>query len=141
MIKRKEKGISRIDTYGTHGYYARVYLKGTMHTKLFSDSKYGGPEKAEANAISWRNEKEKEIGKIRTNKYVTGLQSTNTGVQGIKELTKKYINKQGNIQIEHVFQITNKKYRTTVSIRRYGPKKAMEIAMKKKKAIEARIKT
>ena len=140
-MKNNEKGISRVDTADTHGYHARVYFRGKTYSKLFSDSKWDGPEIARDEAISWRNEKEKALGKTRSNKHVSDLRATNTGVCGIKEITKKYINKQGNIQIEHVFQITNKKYRTTVSIRRYGPKKAMEIAMKKKKAIEARIKT
>lgn len=140
-MKNNEKGISRVDTADTHGYHARVYFRGKTYSKLFSDSKWDGPEIARDEAISWRNEKEKALGKTRSNKHVSDLRATNTGVCGIKEITKKYINKQGNIQIEHVFQITNKKYRTTVSIRRYGPKKAMEIAMEKKKAIEARIKT
>jgi hypothetical protein len=138
-MKNKEKGISRVDTSDTHGYNARVYLKGVMYSKLFSDAKFGSPEKARDQAILWRNEIEKAIGKIRSNHYVSGLRPTNTGVLGVKELTRKYTNKQGRTQEEHVLQVTYKKRRTTVSIRRYGPKKAMKIALQKKKAIEARL--
>jgi len=135
----KEKGISRFDRSDAHGYHAKVYLKGTMHSKLFSDSIWGGPEKTRDAAILWRNEKENEIGKIRSNKHVAGLQPTNTGVLGIKELRKEYTDKQGYFRKEHVLQITIQKHKTCVSIRRYGLKKAMEIALQKKKEIEARL--
>lgn len=139
-MKNKEKGISRIDTSDTHGYLARVYLKGKTFSKLFSDSKYDGPEKARDEAKSWRNKKEKEIGKIRTNKNVKGLLPTNTGIIGIRELTKKYTDKKGKTREEHVLQITIKNFRTTVSIRRYGFDKAMEIAKRKKAEIESKLK-
>ena len=60
-MKNKEKGISRIDKKGVHGYQVIVCLKGKKYSKLFSDSKWNGPEKARDEAISWRDEKEKEI--------------------------------------------------------------------------------
>jgi hypothetical protein len=140
-MKNKEKGISRIDKKGVHGYQVIVCLKGKKYSKLFSDSKWNGPEKARDEAISWRDEKEKEIGKTRSNKYVSGLQDTNTGVYGIKELTKKHTNKQGRFIEEHVLQVTIKNIKTTVSIRRYGFEKAMEIAMRKKEEIKSKLGT
>ena len=138
-MKNKEKGISRIDTADTHGYLVRVFFRGKSYSKLFSDSKWNGPEKARDEAISWRDEKEKELGKIRTNKYVSYLRATNTDIHGIKELKKKYARKQGKLSEEHVLQITIKNYRTTVSIRRYGFEKAMEIAMRKKEEFESKL--
>jgi hypothetical protein len=56
MMKNKDKVISRMDTSGTHGYQARVYLKGKMYSKFFSDSKWDGPEKTRNEAINWRTE-------------------------------------------------------------------------------------
>ena len=44
MAKRKEeddmKGISRIDSNGTHGWFVRVYRNGKTYSKLYSDKKY-----------------------------------------------------------------------------------------------------
>jgi hypothetical protein len=139
-MKNKEKGISRVDTKDAHGYQVMVYFKGKMYSKLFSDSKWGGSAIARDEAILWRDEKEKEIGKARSNKYVSGLQPTNTGVCGIKEMTKKYTDWQGKVHEEHVLQVTIKNLRTTVSIRRHGFEKAMEIAMRKKEEMESKLK-
>jgi hypothetical protein len=138
--QNKEKSISRIDTLDTHGYQVRVYFKGKTYSKLFSDSKWDDPEIAREEAIFWRDEKEKELGKVRSNKYVSGLQATNTGVYGIKEVTKKYTDKQDKIREEHVLQVTIKDVKTTVSIRKYGFEKAMEIAIRKKDEIEFKLK-
>jgi hypothetical protein len=43
---KKIKGISRIDSRGTHGWYVRVKKNGKSFAKLFSDSKYNGREHA-----------------------------------------------------------------------------------------------
>jgi hypothetical protein len=138
-MKNKEKGISRIDKKDAHGYQTRVYFRGNSYSKLFSDSKWDGPEKARDEAIFWRDEKEKELGKVRTNKHVTDLRPTNTGIYGITEVTKKYIDKLGRFRVEHVLQITIKNYRTTVSIRKYDFEKAMEIAIRKKEEIKSKL--
>lgn len=55
------RGISRIDHKHTHGWFARVYLKGKrVRSKLFSDGVYGSPEEALKEAQAWRDsEKEK----------------------------------------------------------------------------------
>ena len=138
-MKSKEKGIARIDARSGHGYLVRVYFKGKKYSKLFSDSKWNGHEGARKEAVLWRNEKEREIGKVRSNKYVSGLQATNTGILGIRELTKKYIDWQGKVREEHVLQVTIKNFRTSVSIRRHGFEKAMEIALKKKEEFKSKL--
>ena len=52
----KHKGISRIDSGHTHGWYVRVYANRTVFTsKLFSDRIYGGKQKALKNAIKYRD--------------------------------------------------------------------------------------
>ncbi len=53
---KKYKGISRIDSGHTHGWYVRVYANRTVFTsKLFSDRLYGGKGKALENAIKFRD--------------------------------------------------------------------------------------
>ncbi len=50
------KGISRIDSNNTHGWYVRIYAEsGIFASKLFSDKLYGSKEKALANAIKFRD--------------------------------------------------------------------------------------
>lgn len=46
------KGISRIDSKSTHGWYARVY-RPILLNKLFSDRKHGGRENSLAAAQQW----------------------------------------------------------------------------------------
>jgi hypothetical protein len=53
---KKYKGISRIDSGHTHGWYVRVYANRTVFTsKLFSDRLYGGKGIALENAIKYRD--------------------------------------------------------------------------------------
>lgn len=53
---KKIKGVSRIDSGHTHGWYVRVYANKTVFTsKLFSDRIYGGKQKALDNAIKFRD--------------------------------------------------------------------------------------
>lgn len=138
-MRNKEKGIIRVDRNYNHGFRVQLYFKGKSYSKLFSDGKWGGRDKAWEKAILWRNEKKKEIGKIRSNEYVSGSRSTNTGVCGIREIRKKYTDKQGRLREEHVLQITVKKYGTSVSIRSYGYENAMERAIRKKEEFESRL--
>ena len=55
-MTKKIKGISRIDSGHTHGWYVRVYANKTVFTsKLFSDRIYGGKQKALDNAVKFRD--------------------------------------------------------------------------------------
>ena len=67
------KGISRIDDPGGHGvgWYARVRFRGKTHSKYFADASHLGTLKAFAKALAWRNEKERELGKPRTDRIVS----------------------------------------------------------------------
>ncbi len=50
------KGISRIDSKHTHGWFVRIYMRNReVHSKLFSDRKYGGKEEALKLAIDYRD--------------------------------------------------------------------------------------
>lgn len=54
--KRKNKGISRIDSSNTHGWYVRIYANGGVFTsKLFSDRQYGSKAKALESAVVFRD--------------------------------------------------------------------------------------
>ena len=44
--KAKFKGISRIDSGTTHGWFVRAYKSGKTYSKLFSDRKCGDGSKA-----------------------------------------------------------------------------------------------
>jgi len=53
---KKLKGISRIDSKSTHGWYVRIYgIKSVFACKLFSDRLYGGKKAALKNAIVYRD--------------------------------------------------------------------------------------
>lgn len=49
-------GVSRIDSKNTHGWFVRVYRNGKTHSKLFSDSKFGGREDGLRAAVEYRRE-------------------------------------------------------------------------------------
>lgn len=50
------RGISRIDSKNTHGWYVRIYAGGGVFTsKLFSDRQYGSKEEALKNAEVFRD--------------------------------------------------------------------------------------
>jgi len=50
------KLITRWDYQKNHGWNFRISLQGKMHSKLFSDKKYGGKEISRQTAIEYRNE-------------------------------------------------------------------------------------
>jgi hypothetical protein len=52
----KHKGISRIDSKKTHGWFVRVYKNKKIYSKLFSDIKSKGREKALELALAYRDE-------------------------------------------------------------------------------------
>ncbi len=88
------KGIARIDDPGRHGvgWYARVTFKGKTHSKYFADGAHGGKAKAFAKALQWRDAKEKEVGKPRTDRVVqAGRGRSRTGVMGVYRSRDSYV--------------------------------------------------
>ena len=56
MKSKAMKGISRIDSRNTHGWYVRIYGNGGVYTsKLFSDRQYGNKQKALESARIFRD--------------------------------------------------------------------------------------
>ncbi|MDX2109120.1 MAG: hypothetical protein SFY80_02655 [Verrucomicrobiota bacterium] len=66
MAKRenKNKGISRIDSGSTHGWFVRGYKNGKTYSKLFSDLKSGGKKKAQESAKEFRDKLLSELAAI-----------------------------------------------------------------------------
>ena len=116
----KHKDIARIDQESkrTHGWYVRVRYLGKTHSKFFSDKKCGGRYSSLLSAIAWRNKREKEVGKLRTNKHMVTITKSGTGVVGVRlnENLSRYevswVNKLG------------KQGKTSVSIKKHGKKNA-----------------
>ncbi|MBF0277997.1 MAG: AP2 domain-containing protein [SAR324 cluster bacterium] len=86
----KQKGISRIDSNDTHGWFVRVYNQTITYSKLFSDLKCGGREVALSNAISFRDDLIQEIGKTYPARRIVRRDKRNkTGVIGVCRTRKK----------------------------------------------------
>jgi hypothetical protein len=129
----KQKDIARIDQESkrTHGWYVRVRYLGKVHSKFFSDKKNGGKESALLAAISWRNDTEKTIGKIRTDRHVVTVSNTKSGVVGVR-LNEKL----GRYEVSWV-NLEGRQGKTSVSVKMHGKKKAFERACEIRKQKEA----
>ena len=57
---KKMKGISRIDSRSTHGWFVRIYRDGQTHSKMYSDQLWGGKQTALQAARKYRNEYERK---------------------------------------------------------------------------------
>lgn len=130
-LPEKYKDISRIDQEknNSHGWYVRVRFEGEYYNKFFSDSKYQGREDALAFALEWRNAKEKELGKPRSDRYVVTNTHSNTGVIGVT-----FNEKEQRYEANWV-EPDGKLVRKVFSVTKHGDKgafkKAIEIRRKK----------
>lgn len=119
----KIKGISRIDYPGSGtGWFARVTFEGKTHSRYFADASHGGTDKALDKAVRWRNVKEKELGKPRTDRHLAaGGGRSSTGVPGVYRAKNSFVvawsPKPGDL------------VREFVSIREFGEQKALERAV------------
>ncbi|MDM8526896.1 AP2 domain-containing protein [Anaerolineales bacterium HSG24] len=132
------KSISRIDIphKKTHGWYVRVWYKGQMHAKFFSDKSYGVDESLQA-AVEYRNEVEAKIGKPRTDRMVVTHSPRNrTGVVGVRRVKKRtgaYFPITNEPRYSEVFEVTwqhapNIVRNTSFSIEKYGEEEAFRLA-------------
>jgi hypothetical protein len=135
---KKEKGISRIDTGSTHGWFVRGYRNGKTYSRLFSDQKYGGREEARQEALAFRDklyEKLEEIPAMpRARRVVMRDARNSTGVLGVCRTAKRSPN--GNLN--ECYSVSwrpepGKQKCTSFSIRKYGEKKAFQMAVAHRK--------
>lgn len=138
MKSKKEKGISRIDSGSTHGWFVRGYRNGRTFSRLFSDMKSGGREESYKLAVEFRDklyEKIEEIPKKpRSRRVVLRDARNSTGVLGVCRTTKKSPN--GNLN--ECYSVSwrpepGKQKCTSFSIRKYGEKKAFQLAVAHRK--------
>lgn len=136
MAKRstKNKGISRIDSGSTHGWFVRGYKNGKTYSKLFSDLKCGGKRKAQNMAREYRDELHAELEKIpsapRGRRVVYRDSRNTTGVLGVCKTRKK----SPNGKVTECFSVSWRpepgvQKCTSFSIRKYGEAKALKLAV------------
>lgn len=122
------KGISRIDTRDTHGWYVRIYKNGKTYSKLYSDNKYGGKDRAllvaqKARVIAL--EALKELPREPKRRLVKTDRRNKSGIIGVSKTTK--INKNGTTS--EYFQVTwspepGKVKNRQWSVKKYGEEEA-----------------
>ena len=56
MAKNDNVHITRYEFNRTNGWWVRIYRKGALKSKLFSDKSHGGKRKALLAAREWRDE-------------------------------------------------------------------------------------
>lgn len=90
--KSANKGISRIDSGSTHGWFVRGYRNGKTYSKLFSDRKCGGKGKAQKLAKEYRDNLSQELEAIpkrpRQRRIVVSDSRNTTGELGVSRTTK-----------------------------------------------------
>ncbi|MEX0324530.1 MAG: AP2 domain-containing protein [Puniceicoccaceae bacterium] len=136
--KRKEKGISRIDSASTHGWFVRGYRNGKTYSRLFSDLKCGGREDSLQQAREFREKLAAQLQSIpqkpRSRRIVKQDSRNRTGVIGVCRTTKKSPN--GNLN--ECYSVSWRpepgvQKCTSFSIRKYGEKKAFQLAVAHRK--------
>jgi hypothetical protein len=87
------KGISRIDSGSTHGWFVRAYKNGKTYSKLFSDGKWKGSDAALAAARQHHEGLQDRLAKIpakpRGRRIVFRDSRNTTGVLGVSRSTKR----------------------------------------------------
>ncbi len=139
MVKRKRKdpknkGITRIDSGSTHGWFVRGYKNGKTYPKLFSDLKCGGKRKAQKEARQYRDELHEKLAQIPTKPWGRKIVSHNprntTGVLGVCRTAKK----SPSGKISEAYSVSwspspGVLKTTSFSIRKYGEEKAFKLAV------------
>lgn len=139
MTKPKDdKGISRIDSGSTHGWFVRGYRNSRTFSKLFSDRKCGSKEKSLEQARAFRDELLQKLADIpkkgRQRRFVTRDKRNKTGVIGVTKVSRK--GKDGkSIESYSVSWRPSPGIQkcTSFSIRKYGEAKAFELAVAHRK--------
>lgn len=140
----KEKGISRIDSGSTHGWFVRGYRNGKTFSRLFSDLKCGGRDKSLRAARDFRSmlysQLENMPARPRSRRIVTKDARNKTGVLGVCKTTKK--SPKG---VSHeCFSVSWRpspgvQKCTSFSIRKYGEKEAFRLAVEHRTRMMQRI--
>lgn len=130
----KEKGISRIDSGSTHGWFVRGYRNGKTYSRLFSDGKFGSQDAALKEAIAYRDGLHSELDEVpkkpRARRIVTRDTRNSTGVLGVCRTAKAGPNGKVNECYSVSWRPSPGVQKcTSFSIRKYGEKKAFQLAV------------
>lgn len=132
--ENRNKGISRIDSGSTHGWFVRGYRNGKTYSKLFSDKKSGGKKRALELARDFRDNLHKELEEIpvrpRGRRIVYRDSRNSTGVLGVCRTAKRG----PNGTVNECYSVSWRpepgvQKCTSFSIRKYGEKRAFELAV------------
>lgn len=134
-----KRGISRIDSGSTHGWFVRGYRNGKTYSKLFSDRKCGGKTKAHKMAKAHRDELDEMLAAIpkrpRQRRIVHSDARNTTGELGVSRTTKIGPNgtKHECYSVSWRPEPGVQKC-TSFSIKKYGEKKAFKLAVEHRRA-------
>lgn len=137
MASRKnkaDKGISRIDSGSTHGWFVRGYRNGKTFSRLFSDIKNGGRDAALEKARHFKEELRQKLDELpvepRARRIVTRDARNSTGVLGVCRTRKKSPSGTFNECYSVSWRPTPGVQKcTSFSIRKYGEEKAFALAV------------
>ncbi len=79
------KGISRIDTDSTHGWFVRVYHDNQTHSKFFSDGVHGGRQRALKKGLAYHDEYVKKNNIKYLPFFTKPMKSNTSGINGVSE--------------------------------------------------------
>lgn len=131
---KNEKGISRIDSGSTHGWFVRGYRNGKTFSRLFSDIKCGSRQKALKLARDYRDGLHENLEKVpkkpRGRRIVFRDSRNTTGVLGVCRTAKKG----PNGKVNECYSVSWRpepgvQKCTSFSIRKYGEKEAFRLAV------------
>lgn len=125
------KSISRIETLKYAAWFVRVYYAGQYERQTFNDNYFGGKDNALQEALQWRDEAEKRLGKPRTERSVRKIVGGSENV-GIYRRNAKHV-KRGKVYYRDIYEVTwseapGKGGRTTISVTKHGEEKALRMA-------------
>lgn len=144
MNRDSNKGISRIDSESTHGWFVRAYKNKKTYSKFFGDKKYGGKEEALVLARKHRDQLAEELSGIpveaKARRIVSSDSRNLTGVLGVTRLSK--MTASGGVS--EFYSVTWRPQPgvqkcSSFSINKYGEKEAFRLAVKLRKKQMAKI--
>ncbi len=135
MAKKRNpemRGITRIDAKGTHGWYVRIYKKGKTYSKLYSDNRYGGKDKALAFAQKARKialDTLRSLPENNVRRLVSHDKRNKSGIIGVSRTTKTTADGDTSIYYQVTWspekgKIKNRQW----SVRKYGEEGAFKRA-------------
>jgi hypothetical protein len=143
----RHKSISRVDhaPKRMHGWLVGVLFRGEQRSKFFGDKRHGGKQAALQQALAFRDEAERQLGKPRTDRVVVGLSPrSTTGVQGVHRIIKTEQTASGGVSIRPVYEVTWSPTpgvikRTSVAITKHGEAEALRRAIEIRQQKEAEV--